>query len=924
METGDGRKFEPRPVETPRLASERATLDRLLQAALRGQGTALVVRGEPGLGKTTLVKHVIESVSGFRLVTLSGIEAEQDLSFAGLHRLCAPMLDGLGRLPHPQREALAVAFGERPGVAADRFFLGLAVLGLIAVVGADQPLVLVVDDAQWLDPPSRQVLAFVARRLPPQPVAVVFTASEPIEELEGLPELVLRNLTDAEAHALLAAVVPGPLDPKVRDRFLAESQGNPRTLLDLACSLPPERLAGGLGLPAAPAPVDLLTSRLRSQLGGLPVQVRRLLLVAAADPEGDPTLLSRAAARLDIGAGAIDEARSLGLLGFGSCIAFRQPVMRSVVYHGASPDERRCVHRALADAIDPQAARDLRAWHQAHATRARDEDVAHELERSADRARARGGLAAMAALLERSADLTPEPVRRAQRVLAAAQAAFDAGSLGAAAELVASTSAGPLDEFGRAGLRRLRAKLAVAMRRAPDAPASLLDAATTLERFDVRLARDTYLDAFEATMLVGQPDTDDRLTDIAAAAVAAPPAESPVAADLLLDGLAMLFTEDCELAAPTLRRAVDALSTTGDVRWGGLASRAAAELLDADAMVELATRSVGVARDTGALAHLPTALDHLAAVHVQAGEFGLAARLIEEARAISTATGQAPVTCASLVLGAWRGSVTDTADSTEPGRRDVVIRGDGRQITDTAYATAVLDNGMGRYRHALDATRAACGREGPASYWLLPELVEAAARADERAIALAACARLTERAQISGTEWALGIEARSLALVTDGPAAEKLYREAIERLGRCQASAHLARAHLVYGEWLRRERRRRDAREQLRIAHDMFSTMGADAFALRTHRELLATGERAHKRAAETAGDLTPQEAQIAQLARDGHSNPQIGTRLFISARTVEYHLHKVFVKLGINSRNQLAYLPDLDSAPVPLLGQPG
>jgi DNA-binding CsgD family transcriptional regulator len=912
--SGSLRPDPPRRPERPLgHAREREALERLLRAARSGQGQVLVVRGGAGLGKTTLLAHA-ESASGFRVARVGGVESEQDLPFAALHRLCAPMLDRAGRLPGPQREALAAAFGVRQGGAIDRFLVGLAVLGLLAEVTADQALVCTVDDARWLDRPSRQVLAFVARRLGSEPAALLFATDEPIEDLKGLPELVLHGLSGAEARALLASVVPGPLDTRVRDRIIAESHGNPRTLLGLSHAWTPEQLAGGFGLPAALAPVDPLAGTLRSQLEGLPVQTRRLLLVAAAEPEGDPALLRRAASRLGIEASRADEAYALGLLDSGTPVTFRHPHMRSAVYHDAPLDERRRVHQALADATDPEVDPERRAWHRAHATLAPDGDVADSLERSATRAHRRGGHAAAAAFLERSAFLTPEPGRRARRALAAGHAKFDAGSFAAAAELLTVAGAGSLDELDRARLGRLRAKLAFAQRRGGDAPRLLLEAARMLEPLDVRLARDTYLEAFEATIVTGRLGTHCRPAEVAAAARAAPSTASPCAADHLLDGLAALFTDGHAVAAPALRRAVRAYQSADDIRWLGLACRAAAELWDADATLELATRHARLARDAGALTCLPTALDHLAGVQVHAGAFGPAADLIEEATTMSQATAQVPGSCTSLALAAWRGSEAETTGLMDASMREALDRGDGWQITATDYAAAVLYNGLGRYDDALRAARQAGEREELLSCWVLPELIEAAARAGERALAVEACERLVERTQISGTEWALGIEARSLALVTEGPATDKLYREAIERLGRCRVSAHLARAHLVYGEWLRRQRRRRDARGQLRTAHEMFTTMGAAAFAARAQRELLATGERARKRTVETIGELTPQEVQIARLARDGHSNPQIGARLFISARTVEYHLHKVFTKLGISSRNQLAYTPDLDA----------
>jgi DNA-binding CsgD family transcriptional regulator len=907
--------LELRPDRTQMFARERPALERVLDGARRGHGQGFVLRGAPGFGKTTLLDHAVSSAPGFRIARVCGVESERDLSYAALHRLCAPISDRVERLPAPQRDALTAAFGERPGGDIDRFFLGLAVLGLVAEVSAQEPLVCLVDDAHLLDESSLQVLAFVGRRLRTHRVALVFAVREPLPELHGISELILRGLTDAEAHALLTSIVPGRLDSRVRDRIVAEAKGNPRALLALSSVPAVEQLAGGFGLPVALPARDAYAECLASRLERLPVQTRRLLLLAAAEPEGDSAVLWRAAARLGIDANAADQAAWLGFLDFGMRVTFCDPRMRSVAYHGAPFDARRRAHQALADAI-AEADPDRWAWHRAHATLAPDADVADDLERAASRARETGGLAAEAAFLERSALLTPDPSRRATRAVAAAHARFDAGSLAAASDLLTVAGAGPLDELERGRLQRLHAKIAFARNDRSDAPRLLLEAAKALAPLDVRLARDTFLEALEAAVFAGSLGTPSALRDAAEAARAAPPSPRPCAADLLLDGLAVRFTEGHVAAVPALRRAVQAFCRSDDADWRGLACRAAAEVWDIEALLAIGTRYIRLARDIGALTELPVALNYVASMHVHDGKLASAARLIEEADAISEATGQR-VALGSLLLAAWRGSEVEAAELVETSRRDARARDDGRQITLTEYTTALLYHGLGRYADAVSALKPAFERDELSSCcWILPELIEAAARSDERDLALKACERLAEQTQASGTEWGLGIEARSLALVTDGPDAEKLHREAIERLARCPAAAHLARAHLLYGEWLRRQHRRMDAREELRIAHDMFSSMGAAAFAGRAHRELLATGERARKRTVETANQLTAQEAQIARLAGDGHSNPQIATTLFISARTVEYHLHKVFTKLGISSRVQITDALELDTTP--------
>jgi DNA-binding CsgD family transcriptional regulator len=645
----------------------------------------------------------------------------------------------------------------------------------------------------------------------------------------------------------------------------------------------------------------------------LPAESQRLLLVAAAEPIGDPALLWGAAERLDLGPEAAGPAEAAGLLTLGARVTFRHPLLRSAIYRAASPEERRSAHQALAATTDPKIDPDRRAWHRAQAALAPDEDVAAELERSADRARARGGPAAAAALLERAAALTPDPARRARRELTAAQTKHEAGAPAAAGKLLAAAEEGPLDELQRARVERLRAQLAFALRRGSDAPPLLLAAAKRLEPLNAELARETYLEALAAAIFAGRLSKGSGVVEVAEAARAVLPAPQPARTiDLLLDGLAMRFTDGYAAGVPPLRQALDAVSrdeghSEDDIRWLWLACRIAPDLWEDEAWHELATRQLQLARDAGALTVLPLAATYRAGVHVHAGEFAAAAGLIEEADAITEATGNAPLGYTSLVLAAWRGQGAQALELIEASREDAAERGEGRAITLAEYATAVLYNGLGRYRQALAAAQRASEHDDLGLYgWALIELVEAAARSREPQLAADALELLSERTGLSGTDWALGIEARARALLDEGQGAEDHYLEATERLGRCRIKVHLARAQLLYGEWLRRQNRRIDARETLRTAHELFSTMGAEAFAERAARELLATGETARKRTADTRGQLTAQETQIAELAREGHSNPEIGAQLFISSRTVEYHLHKVFTKLEISSRNEL------------------
>jgi DNA-binding CsgD family transcriptional regulator len=902
---------------------ECAALDTLLDRARTASSGVLVIRGQAGIGKTALLEHVAREARGFRVAQVCAVESEMEIAFAGLQQLLASMLPRLDRLPGPQREALAVALGEREGDSPDRLLVGLAVLGLLADTAAEQPLACLIDDAQWLDQSSMQGLAFAARRLLAERVAVVFTLPDPgeVAELNGLPDMRVTRLGDPDARLLLASAVHGRLDPSVEDRIVDEAHGNPLALLQLPRILGPAGLAGGFGLPGTRPLPDRLKTAFYQQYQSLPHSTRQLLLTAAAEPTGDVTLLWRAAALQGIGTDAAAPAEAADLAEFGARAQFRHPLVRSAIYQAVTPAERRAAHRAIAAATDPDVDPDRRAWHRARAAAGPDEAVAAELERSAARAEARGGVAAAAAFLQQASELTPEPALRAPRALAAAQASFAAGSTDAAYKLLATAEAGPLDALQQARLRRLRARLAFSGTRGSDVPALLLDAARQLAPLDAGLGRETYLEATQAAIFAGRLGGTTGLLEAARAARDAPRApQPPRALDILLDGLATRFTEGYSAGIAPLRSALQALQQDKterpqhDTLWYWLCVECsltpepiAPELWDDRAWHELAIRSVSLARNAGAVIALSTALSAQACEQVQAGEFSDAAMLIDEAEAISRETGSAGLTYARLSLAGWRGQEAEALDLVEIGIKDATARGEGRGIGMAEYATAVLYNGLGRYESALAAAQRACRYEDPGLFgWSLIELVEAAARAGDPVAGSDALAKLAEHTRASGTDWALGIEARSRALLSAGQAAEDLYREAVLRLARTRLTSHLARARLVYGEWLRRESRRQDAREALREAYEMFSGMGAAAFADRARRELLATGQTVRKRTVDTLTELTAQEAQIAQLAREGLTNPEIAAQLFISPRTVEWHLGHVFSKLGITSRKEL------------------
>jgi DNA-binding CsgD family transcriptional regulator len=889
---------------------ECEAIDGLIEEVRAGHSGALVMSGEPGVGKTALVEYAIESAAGLRVARAAGMESERELAFAGLHQLCAPFLDRLERLPDPQRDALRTVFGLSAGAPPDRFLTGLAVLGLVSGMAEERPLLCVVDDAQWLDQESARALAFVARRLLAESVAMVLVTREPSVEFAGLPELMLQGLRDRDARELLISAVQGPLDEDVCERLVAETRGNPLALLELPRGLSPAELAGGFGLPNEMPLSGQIEESFRQRLEALPEQTQSLMLVAALEPIGDSGLVRRAADQLGIDVKAAEPAESDELLALGELVRFRHPLVRSAVYRAATPTERQEAHRALAEATDPELDPDRRAWHRAQAAAGPDEDVAAALERSAGRAQARGGLAAAAAFLERAVGLTLDPALRAQRALAAAQAKHLAGAPDAAMSLLATARAGPLDELGRARVDLLGAQMVSASTRRGHAPPLLLAAAKRLEPLDVGLARETYMEALNAALLAGRLATDGRLLEVAEAARAAPPAQPPRAFDLLLDAFASRFTEGYAAAVPILRRALGAfaiedVSREEELRFAYLA---AVELWDDGAWEQLVTRWVQLARATGALTVLPAILTSRVLAHTYAGELAAAESLIGEVQAASEATGIHLAPYGALFLACWRGREVEAVELSEATTDDVIAKGEGVGLTISEWASAVLYNGLGRYEEALAAAERV--REQPRAVgftsWALVELIVAAVRSGNSERAADVLAQLSELTRPSGTDWALGIEARSRALLSEGDSADSLYREAIERFGRTRMRIELARAHLHYGEWLRREHRRLDAREQLRTAHEMFTGMGIEAFGERAERELRATGERVRKRRVETRGDLTAQEAQIARLARDGLSNPEIGSRLFISPRTVEYHLHKVFAKLDIRSRTEL------------------
>lgn len=906
--------------------AEREVVETLLAGARAGQSGALVVRGQAGIGKTALLEHVRSvAAAGFRVENSVGVESEMEFAFAGLHQICASLLERSGVLPDPQRAALDVAFGLREGAAPDRFLVGLAALNLLAEVAEEGPLLCIVDDAQWIDEASAQVLAFVARRLEAEPMALVFAVRESgagaDDSFSGLPEVRLGGLGETDARALLASAVLTPIDDRVRDRIVAEARGNPLALLELPLSAQPAELAGGFELPDLIDVPSRVEESFQRRSGSLPAETQLLLLVAAAESTGDAALLWSAADHLGIDREAAGPAETAGLLEIDTRVRFRHPLVRSAVYQAATPPDRRRAHGALAVVTDPRSDPDRRAWHRARSVLGTDEEVAAELESSAGRARAFGGLAAAAAFLERATELTADPAQRTRRALEAAHAKHEAGASETALGLLAVASNGPLDASQHACLDLLQAQIAFHLTRGSEVPGMLLDAAKTLAPLDAARARETYLHALDAAIITGGIGGGSGMRDVAEAARHAPaPPGPPGPADLLLDGLVAMYTRGYEAGAPQLRQALETFCVDGrsgqakgggDARpWLWLASRTALAILDDELLFELAHRNVRLAREDGALATLPPALLFLSCLAVLTGEPTRAAELIAEETAITEAIGGVSLRFGRLVLAAWGGQEAATVEIHAAAVEEATLRGNSAEVALAQYGLAVLHNGLGNYAAALEAAeRASDSHEPPHTVLALPELIEAATRAAQPGSAAVALEQLSSRARASGTSWALGLAAWARALTSTGPAAEDSYREAIEQLGTCRMAAYLGRAHLVYGEWLRREGRRQDARDQLRTAHQLLSEMGAEAFAGRAARELRATGEHPRKRSDQPTDVLTAQELHIARLVATGATSREVGAQLFLSPRTIEAHLRSIFRKLDITSRRQLREL---------------
>lgn len=892
---------------------ELRTVKSLVTGARNGSSGALLILGDPGIGKTALLDGATADQSGVQLIRCDGFEAEAALPYAGLQRLALPLLSDLDALPPRQRQALRVAWGNEDGPVPDRFLVGLAMLALFATAGSVRPVVCVVDDAHWLDSESLGVLAFVARRLQAEATVLLFAARD-VEvsdiALAGIPSIRLSGLQALPAAQLLSKSLPDILDPFAAAQIATATGGNPLALIDLARDLSVRQL-GDLSLSPDPVPVGRhLEAHYLREVRGTTRDVQLWLLLAAAASTGRTQLVDAAATRLGLAGDAGADAESAGFVVVRETIAFRHPLVRSAVYGAPPGADRRRIHAALAAEAAVLGLIDTEAWHAAEAALGVDEAVADRLERVADRAARRGGLVSQASLLARAADLTPAGRRRNERLLGAAEAAGAAGAAHLSRDLLDRIDPDDLDPVQCGRLIIARSDLAVfvadpgAVLRAP---AAILAAAAEFHGVDPEREQKALLRAFEV-VLASELDTQDTtLEDLgrrfdAGASVADGPyavALRAVSAHILLP-----YAD----AVPLMRQAIDMLATLDDAElpaFGFIGFALSTALFDEVAGDLYLRQLARIARDAGSLRVLDTVLWVQSLFELDRGDPSAAGLYVEQVRELRRAIGYDAENVVNVAYMAWTGAPRDQVEAIAELTNAMGFAG---VYTSALTALAIREIAEGRYQDAYVRFRPMI--DAPflqVTYHQLADYVEAAVRSDHADEARRGGEAIAVLADASGTAWIRGLDQRCRALLADINDAEQHYRAAVEWLSESHTPVDLGRAHLLYGEWLRRNRRRRDARTHLRAALDVFDRVNAPTFAERARTELAATGEKVGDRSLVAGVEMSPREATVAHLAAAGSTNAEIGASLFISTNTVDYHLRKVFAKLGVSSRRQLA-----------------
>jgi DNA-binding CsgD family transcriptional regulator len=903
---------------------ERGVVDQLVQSAVSGLSGTCVFVGDAGMGKTALLEYAVENGHKLRHLVISGVEAESELGYAALHRLLLPFLRDRDQLPRPQRAALESAFGLERGEPADRFLVGLACLSLLADNAAKQRLLCIIDDAQWIDRESLEALSFVARRLEADGIALMFAirdlGSVP-GALDGLPTVTVAGLPEEAALDLLASQAQRPLEPDIARRLVSSTGGCPLALIEVASGLTEQQLLGGQMFGDRLPIGRRLEGHFLAQVRELDPTAQLFLLVAATESSGDLTLVRRAAYDLGSDAASEDAAFASGLIALRPNVVFRHPLIRAAVYGGALGAQRDQVHIALAallDGVDP----DRRVRHLASAARQPDADLALELEDSGIRAANRGGYAAAVSVFLEAARVSLGANDRTQRLLVAAKFALLAGMPQRADALLAQTFENLVDPELRAQAMLLDGMLRTPLADPASAPARLVAAAEALAPFDDALARDALCEALSASLVAQRYTTGTTPQDVARAALVTIDRTTSAASlvDLLIQGTAYLLLSDYSNAVPVLERAV-ALIRAGDIsRYdmsGNLVTCILNELGD-DSTYNLWVRNIEEhARQRGALIVLQLALVGRAKAELRSGRFMAAEMTYDEVVTITGVIGGVPEFYELLKceLFAWRGQ-EEEARATAARLREWSAAIGSTVATNLANRSiATVELAAGHWSDALEAVEplldpVAVGQNRLA----LPIAINAASRAGKRELATHYVAELSARTP-SDTAWGQGQVTLGRALIADDGGADVLYVEAIRLLESTSVVVEALQARLAYGEWLRRQKRRIDARAQLRVAYDRFSEIGATGFATRALAELEATGERAHKRSISVKSNLTPQETQAARRAASGATNKEIAAEMYISANTVDYHLRKVYRKLGISSRFELRdALPPLDA----------